>query len=376
VWRCEGSSPISWRATHAPVGNAVAAVVATLAITGCGKKGPPLPPLISLPAAPGESTAIRRGMTVEIQFTVPGNNTDGSKPADVERVDVYGLTQADASPDEIVQRGSRIGSVPVNPPPDPDDDPDAVPTPDAKAPPKRGIDQGTVGRVVEDLAAVLAGGSRSYVTVGVNRKGRRGAMSPRTTIPLGPPPPPPGAPTITYTDTRISVSWTAVAGGASPPATYHIYEPGPTIHRLSARALVEPPYTDERIAWGEVRCYAVRTVQTTGGLTMESEASEPACVTLTDTFPPAAPTGLTAVAGDGSISLIWNASAEKDAAGYLVLRAIAPAATPVPVTPAPIPETTFRDTVAAGVRVIYAVQAVDTAGNVSPMSAPIEETAR
>jgi hypothetical protein len=202
-------------------------------------------------------------------------------------------------------------------------------------------------------------------------------MSPRTTIPLGPPPPPPAAPTITYTETSISVSWTAAAGSAPQPETsYHVYEPGSAIRRLSARALVEPRYTDDRIEWGVERCYAVRTVQTTNGLTMESEASEPACVTLTDTFPPAAPTGLTAVAADGSISLIWNASPEKDAAGYLVLRAIAPAATPVPVTPAPIQETTFRDMVAAGVRVVYAVQAVDTAGNVSPMSSPIEETAR
>jgi hypothetical protein len=59
-----------------------------------------------------------------------------------------------------------------------------------------------------------------------------------------------------------------------------------------------------------------------------------------------------------------------------VLRAIAPADRPAPVTPQPIAETTFRDTVPAGVRVIYAVQAVDRAGNVSPMSAPIEESAR
>jgi hypothetical protein len=173
------------------------------------------------------------------------------------------------------------------------------------------------------------------------------------------------------------VSWTAPPGGAPQPGTaFQVYDTGPIPRRLSARPLVDPPYTDTRIEWGAERCFALRTVQTTGGLTMESEASEPACVTFADTFPPAAPTGLTAVAADGAISLIWNASPEQDAAGYLVLRAVAPAQTPVRVTPTPIPETTFRDTVAAGVRVIYAVQAVDTAGNVSPLSSPIEETAR
>jgi hypothetical protein len=109
---------------------------------------------------------------------------------------------------------------------------------------------------------------------------------------------------------------------------------------------------------------------------MESDASEPTCVKLTDMFAPAAPTGLTAVASEDAISLIWSASPEKDVSGYIVLRAIAPADTPVAITPTPIAQTTFRDVVDGGARVIYAVQAVDTAGNVSPMSSRIEETAR
>jgi hypothetical protein len=128
--------------------------------------------------------------------------------------------------------------------------------------------------------------------------------------------------------------------------------------------------------WGTERCYTVRTVATRDGLPLESDASASACVVPKDTFPPSAPTGVTAVAGGGAISLIWNASTSSDVAGYLVLRAVAPATTPVPVTASPIPDTTFSDTVPAGVRVVYAVQAVDTAGNVSALSDRIEETAR
>ena len=41
----------------------------------------------------------------------------------------------------------------------------------------------------------------------------------------------------------------------------------------------------------------------------------------------------------------------------------APGTELVPVTPAPIPDTNFRDTVPSGARVTYAVQAVDKAGN-------------
>ncbi len=354
-------------------------LIAALVVIDCGKKGPPLPPLNRRPVAPLEATAIRRGGTVEVQFVVPKANTDGSTPADISRVDVYGFTGPAVSGDDIVRRGERIGTVLVNPPPDPDEDPDAEKPPDPKAPPKRGIDQGIVGRVSEEIAAVAAtepNEPRSYVTVGVSSSGRRGPASPPSTVPLGPAPPAPAPPTVSYTETAINVAWPPPPPSPSATMAFQVYEPGPPPRRLSDRPVAEPPYTDKRIEWGAERCYTLRLVQTRDGLTMESEASEPACVTLTDTFPPAAPTGLTAVASAGAISLIWNASPESDVAGYLVLRAIAPAGTPEPITPAPVTETTFRDSVPAGGRVTYAVQAVDQAGNASPMSAPIEETAR
>ena len=54
---------------------------------------------------------------------------------------------------------------------------------------------------------------------------------------------------------------------------------------------------------------------------VESEPAPPACEKLVDTFPPAPPKGLVAVASEGAINLIWDANAETDLAGYLVLRA-------------------------------------------------------
>ncbi len=44
--------------------------------------------------------------------------------------------------------------------------------------------------------------------------------------------------------------------------------------------------------------------------------------------------------------------------------------------PKPIEDTTFRDGVRPGVHYVYAVRAVDKAGNVSPFSNRVEETAR
>jgi hypothetical protein len=77
------------------------------------------------------------------------------------------------------------------------------------------------------------------------------------------------------------------------------------------------------------------------------------------------------------ISLIWNANTEADLAGYVVLRGEAPGDTLQPLTPSPIKETTFRDTtVKPGMRYVYAIVAVDTAGNRSGESLRVEDTAK
>jgi hypothetical protein len=123
----------------------------------------------------------------------------------------------------------------------------------------------------------------------------------------------------------------------------------------------------------------VRAVATVGALSVESGEQPAKCVTLVDTFPPAAPKGLTGVASEAAISLIWEPNTEKDLAGYLVLRGVPPGdnvETLAPVTPAPIQATIFNVAVQPGVRYVYAIVAVDKAGNRSGPSNRFEEAAR
>jgi hypothetical protein len=315
---------------------------------------------------------------VDIQLVVPAANTDGTRPADVARVDIYGFTgPPTVTAEEIFRRGARVGSILVNPPRDPDEPPEA---PQRGRPrPRPGVEQGTTARLKDELAAggAPSADARSYISVGFSTRGRRGALSGPAAVALVAPPPPPSEPQVVYDEQSITVAWSAAAAPSDRAATlgYHVYEPMAETP-LTEHPLTETRYVDRRIEWGAERCYAVRTVETVDGLSVESDLSGVACATLTDTFPPGAPTGLTAVAAQGAISLVWDASSAADLAGYLVLRAIAPANTLVPVTPTPIEETTFTDHVAAGARVTYAVRAVDKAGNASPLSNRIEETAR
>jgi hypothetical protein len=75
--------------------------------------------------------------------------------------------------------------------------------------------------------------------------------------------------------------------------------------------------------------------------------------------------------------LIWDANSERDLAGYLVLRGEAPGDTLRPITTEPVVAATYRDeTARPGTRYVYAIAAVDRAGNTSEPSNRAEEIAR
>jgi fibronectin type 3 domain-containing protein len=98
-----------------------------------------------------------------------------------------------------------------------------------------------------------------------------------------------------------------------------------------------------------------------------------------DVFPPAAPRGLTAIAGEG-ITLDWDPNEDFDLGGYLILRGEAGGATLLQLFDTAISETRYTDrTVKSGVRYVYEVVAVDSrvpVPNRSPSSSRVEELAR
>ena len=412
----------------------VVTAVVSVVIVGCGKRGPPLPPLVRLPVGPGDFTATRRGDTVEIQFTVPYANTDNTRPANVERVEVYALEGGPpVNEDDFLKRRVKIANVAVKAPRNPDQviEPEEA-SADIEPLEGRGLDQGAVGTVEERLSEPLARPeaarasrkrpagvdetprplvgvwmtpipARSYISLGVNKSGKKGPVSRPSIVPLLHPPPALHAPAVGFDENEVTVTWmpptplpdagsTSSAGGRvlasrpigqpTPALSYQVFEvtsQSPSGRRQDVRLTKTPVagtrFADPRMAWGATRCYTVRAVLSVGALAIESDAPPPVCVTLKDTFPPGAPQNLTAVGSEGVISLIWNGGTEKDLDGYLVLRGAGPGDLKA-ITPAPIHETNFRDTVQPGVRYVYAVQAVDKAGNVSPVSSRVEETAR
>lgn len=272
---------------------------------------------------------------------------------------------------------------------------------------------------------------RTYVAVAFSQRGRAGPPSPQAIVSLETPPEAPRVVLASFAADGVTVSWEPSGGllsflldkqlpiealpvddealarriaASSPvaippgPTRYNVYLalapdplqlPAATVERprwqrQPQRALNPQPLDAQQatdtLQYERERCYDVRAVRGTGTDLIEGPASATACVRPVDIFPPLPPTGLSAVSGEGTISLIWEAGPSDDVAGYLVLRAEGPNATLLPVTPAPVIETRFVDRdVTAGTRYVYAVVAVDgriPLPNTSQPSERVEETAR
>ena len=406
-------------------------LLAAVGAVACGKSGPPLPPLVRLPSPPAEFSAVRHGDAVDVNFLVPSANTDGSRPANLRRVDVYAYTgPSNLTDEEVARLATKVGSVDVKAPRDPNAtvDPDE-PLSDVAPPEGSGLDQGAPASLSEALspAAIkviekprprdardvvpgvvpLAGApleppTRFYAGVGITTRGRRGPFSRRAGVPLVEPPPPVQAPNLTYDESKIALTWPGATTSAENPASasylpsrpfgppaptvaYNVYEikreeegekSSPSSTRLNKDPIETDRFEDTRIEWDVERCYDVRVVRTVGAMTVESAASPTVCRTLKDTFPPKPPAGLQHIASAGAVNLTWDQNTEKDLAGYVVLRGTDLAGRLEPLTPAPIPNSSYTDSVPSGAHFVYAIQAVDRAGNASQESQRIEETAR
>ena len=397
-----------------------AVVFGLCVVVACGKKGPPLPPLRYVPAAPTDLHARRSANEVRLQFVLPKANVQGQGPLELDRLEIFAVTvgpdSGNPSNRELLVDTFLVGTIEAKPVPregDPepaaDAPPDTRPGPgeratfvealnEAKLAPQITIPQlPAIGRnrasgadadaTTTAIAAALADAltrekpvtRRIYVVRGLTERGREGAPSQRVVLPIADLPAPPTSVEATFTERAITVSWLAPVpelGSAAP--TFNVYlqgEPAP----LNPAPVSTATFERQGITFGTEQCFVVRTAVVSGNATLESAPSEPRCVTPTDIFAPAAPSGLSAVGVAGAVNLIWEGSAAADLAGYIVLRGEAPGDTLRAITPAPITETTYRDTTAVpGVRYVYAVVAVDraTPPNTSAQSKRVEEAAR
>ncbi len=198
-----------------------------------------------------------------LQVQIPAANADGTTPADIQRVDVYGFTGQPPAREDLFKYGTVVASVPVRKPaeeaPAPQEKgkgkgneagkgrgggrPETWPAPPPRPAPsiQNGFDQGDMVVVTEPIGqaqladvvippkpGVVAAPApeqpstptRFYVAVGVNHKGQKGAVSGRQAVALAQAPPAPSDVAVTHTETALTLVWTPAAGTAA----FNVYD--------------------------------------------------------------------------------------------------------------------------------------------------------
>jgi hypothetical protein len=389
----------------------VALLVVMASAPGCGKKGPPLPPLRSVPERVARASIRQVGDRLVMTFPRPASRTDGTPLGPDASLEVL-MTARYPAP----KRAAEIEL-----------------SPDLSwTVPRSQWDAYTQGRRMEvglslgSLAAALdqpQGGDAmkhrklSFVVTIVEARNKRSLPSEIETFEICEPPPAPAAIAVRIVEDGLLLAWTpgepgamgatGVAGVAGAPGkvatagtpgttnatapegadkggAFNIYrqEEGGVRSESPLRSVTPQTlsYLDTTAVIGTSYRYAVRAVST--ATRCESAETPAAVATRLDLFPPAAPQGLVAVAekvdDKRTIRLFWRPNRETDLRGYRIYRADGPDKPWKMLTPDDLTATSYTDEdVMPGVVYSYVVTARDGASppNESLYSDPaIEQT--
>jgi hypothetical protein len=352
------------------------------AFTGCGTPGAPLPPSLKLPDPVTNLAAVRTGDQVALTWTMPRKNTDkllikGNISVRVCRKEASGVCQP-------VSANLSFA-------------------PDAKA------------AFTETLPAALATGAPRPLTYFVellSPRGRSAGPSNGANALAGEAPAPVTGLSAQLRKDGVVLHWSPESAASSTTvirlhrklltpqaeaAAKSNSQQGllappkePVEQSLLVDSLAQPDRApnrsiDKTIRFGETyeyRAQRVAQIAVDGqAVELAGPLSEPIRVEAIDTFPPAVPTGLAAVAtaadssAGPSIDLSWQAVAEADLAGYAVYRREGNGAWQRISPQQPIVGPGFHDPqVHPGHTYRYAVTAIDQLGHESARSEETEET--
>src|SRR5947209_8852548 len=311
-------------------------------LAGCGTPGAPLPPSLDLPQPVTDLNVTRTGDSVSASFTTPDENTDRLA---IKQLGAIVLEQCDDSrgascsrlnawPAKSVKPGDRVtwtGPLPVRP----------------------------------------------YLCVVVNNdRGRSTPPGNAHWIPL----PPAALPAriLEAKVTRDAIVLTLQPSSSGFLRISRIGEGDRAQTPLPEQPANSTQITDNNFEWQRKYIYSVETINRAtapDGTVVDFASAAPVSVTVVanDVFPPATPTGLSAVftgtePGKLSIDLSWNPITERDVAGYNIYRDGSK------INREPVKAPYYRDlALKPNTQYRYEVTAVDLRGNESTRSTPATE---
>lgn len=299
-------------------------------LSGCGYVGDPLPPLANIPMRIEDLAVVQRGGRLIVQFTPPAKTTEGmAVPTPLELDLRVGTAVSPFSPDAWAGQ--------------------------AKAIPEAAVKEGVARYEIPSAEWTGKEVTIAARSIGPNRKDS--GWSNFVTVEVVPAPLKPAGLRGEAVANGVRLTW---QGG---PGRYHVYRRGPGEKEFQQAGTPDrPEWIDETAETGKTYTYLVQSIVPAGVKSAESELSDEHTVTVRDTFPPAAPSGLRAVGATQSIELTWERNGEADLAGYRVYRAVGDGAFEKIGETSVLPAYSDR-AVEAGKSYRYQVTAVDAAGN-------------
>jgi len=345
-------------------------------VSGCGKKGEILPPLVRVPQAPRLLSLVQQGGQAVLEWQNPEAYEDGSPLPGPARVEIWGAEQgagkaAQASSLSLKEFEDRAVLQAV------------VPQSEfSKLRTGGGEQPGTLRFSLSLGPDAYKGKVLSYALRAIDGRKKRSPFSEIRGIGPKPLPRPPVNLKAEVEADKVILCWEPprenIDGSAlSGLAGYRVFraEKGFPFILLTQEPAKEACFPDGQFIFGRTYVYAVRAAAAGAEPYEESSDSLPLEVSPKDTFPPGPPTGLTTLAGENFISLAWDPGPERDLAGYRVWRRGEGGAEFKELTVQLLVETTHLDrTAEKNKRYEYAVSAEDASGNRSPLSAGVFES--
>lgn len=260
-----------------------------MAGAACGKKGPPLAPIVRVPAAVTAIEARRIGSDAYVTVTIPAANIDMTVPADVARVEIYAFTGREAPGARFLEGATLVATIPVEPiardesgrarPAPPGGvrttnalqadavtvrdaltgaalEPRVLPPPPGRRPPPRAL----TPLIVTPPGPV----QRFYTAVAFSDRNRPSPQGTIVAVPLGPVPEPPSGLIASYTPDLVQLTWEPSGGllgfildrpltedgspveglvlppPAAPAPVEPVLPPGPTVYNVYREMAPDP----------------------------------------------------------------------------------------------------------------------------------------
>jgi hypothetical protein len=301
---------------------------------GCGFVADPLPPALNIPMAVRDLRAIQYGDNILVDFTLPKVTTDNLQLKQPPPVELW--VGPNVNPFNIDTWAAGAKKYELN------DKTREVP-----------VSEWAGKEVVLSVRAI-------------GPKGKPSAWSNPWVMTPGSPLEQPGNLKADNVQEGVKLTWR----GTGPH--YRVYRTAGEGMRERFAETDKPEYVDETTEYGTRYQYLIQAYAEEMRQSLPSNIES---ITPVDTFPPAVPGALIAIAGVRTIELTWTRNAEPDFKGYNVYRA--QGSGPFQKIASLVEAPAYSDSkVEPGKRYRYAITAVDVTGNESGQSNPQEAAAQ